>query len=114
MGQMCDTTCNHMNNWRWNNTRAFRDHSNSQTTSSGVIKGTGKRFSWYGSDDSRGKIEPPTCRQYKPGDFLVVRPLSSHGMINKDGDNENWADPGAPSCGQSRPGDGKDNNDRKG
>jgi hypothetical protein len=79
MGQMFDKTCDQMNNWRWDNPRAFEDevdHSNPQTTSLGKVKRTGERFSWYGCDDLRAKIEPPICRQSKPGDFLAVRPLN--------------------------------------
>jgi len=80
MGQMFVKTCDQMNNWRWDNTQAFRDQvdrSNPQTTSSGKVKRIGERFSWYGSDDLRAKIKPPSCRQYKLGDFLAVRPLNS-------------------------------------
>jgi len=68
-------TQEHMINWRWDNPRAFRDQvdrSNPQTTSSGKVTLTSERFSWYGSDDHRAKIELPICRQYKPGDFLSV------------------------------------------
>jgi len=75
MGQMFDTTRVQMNNWRWDNPRAFGDqvdHSNPQTTSFGKFKCTGERFFWYGSDDPRVKIELPGCRQYKPGNFLAV------------------------------------------
>jgi hypothetical protein len=67
MGQMFDKTHDQMNNWRWDNPWCFRDQvdrSNPQTTSSGKVKRTGERFSWYGSDDLRAKIEPPSCRQY--------------------------------------------------
>jgi len=59
MGQMFDKTRDYMNNWRWDNPNAFRDQvdrSNPQTTSSGKVKRTGERFSWYGSDDPRTKI----------------------------------------------------------
>jgi len=66
MGQMFDKTRNQMNNWRWDNHCAFGDqvdHSNQQTTSSGKVQRTGVLFSWYGSDDVRAKIEPPSCRQ---------------------------------------------------
>ena len=114
MGQMFDKTRDQMNNWRWDNPRAFGDQvdrSNPQTTSSGKVKRTGERFSWYGSDDLRAKIEPPSCRQYKPGDFLAVRPLNWDEIIDEDDDDDNWADPGAPSGGRSRPGDGNDNDD---
>jgi hypothetical protein len=79
MRQMFGKTCYQMNNWRWDDPRAFGDQvdrSNLQTTSSGKVKRTGERFSWYGSDDLRAKIEPPSCRQYKQRDFLAVRPLN--------------------------------------
>jgi hypothetical protein len=68
-----------MNNGRWDNPHAFGDqvdHSNPQTTSSGKVKRIRERFSWYGSDDLREKIEPPSCRQCKPGDLLAVRLLN--------------------------------------
>jgi hypothetical protein len=68
MGQMFDTTSDQTNNWRWDNPHAFGDqvdHSNLQMTSSGKFKQTGVRFSWYGSDDLRAKIEPPSGRQIK-------------------------------------------------
>jgi hypothetical protein len=75
MGQMFDKTRDQMNNWRWDNPRAIGDEvdrSNPQTTSSGKVKHTSERFSWYGSHDLRAKIEPPSCRQYKPGDCLAI------------------------------------------
>jgi hypothetical protein len=109
---MFDKTRDQMKNWRWDNPRAFGDqvdHSNPQTTSSGKVIRTCERFSWYGRDDLRAKIEPPSCRQYKPGDFLAVRPLNWDEIIDEDDDDDNWADPGAPSGGRSRPGDGNDN-----
>jgi hypothetical protein len=114
---MFDKTRDQMNNWRWGNPRAFGEQVNRfnpQTTSSGKVKRTGERFSWYGSDDLRAKIEPPTCRQYKPGDFLAVRPLNRDEIIDQDDDDENWADPGGPSGGRSSPGEGNDNDDSKG
>jgi hypothetical protein len=117
MGQMFDKTLDQMNSWRWDNPHTFGDQvdrSNPQTTSSGKIKRTGERFSWYGSDDLRAKIEPPSCQQYKPGDFLAVRPLNWDEIIDEDDDDENWADPGVPSGGRSRPGDGNDNDDGEG
>jgi len=103
-----------MNNWRWENPHAFGDwvdRSNPQTTSSGNVKRAGDRFAWYCSDDLRTQIEPWSCRRYKPGDFLSVRPLNSEEIIHMDDDDENWADPGAPSGGRSHPGDGNDNDD---
>jgi len=93
---MFDKTCDQMNNWRWDNPRAFGDQvdrSNLQTTSSGKVEWTGERFSWYGSNDLRAKIEPPSCRQYKPGDFLAVRPRNWRRIIDDDDDDENWVDP---------------------
>jgi len=117
MGPMFDKTRDQMNNWRWDNPHAFGDQvdrSNVQKTSSGKVKRTGERCSWYGSDDLRAKIEPPSCRQYKPGDFLAVRPLNWDEIIEEDDDDENWADPGAPSGGLHRPGDDNDNDDGEG
>jgi len=111
---MFDKTRDQMNNWRWYNPRAFGDQvdrSDPQTTSSGKVIRTGERFSWYCSDVLRAKIAPPSCRQYKPGDLLAVRPLNWDEIIDKDDDDDNWADPGAPSGGRSRPGDGNDNHD---
>jgi len=117
MGQMFDKTRDQMNDWRWDNPHAFGDQvdcSNPQTTSLGMVIPTGERFSWYGRDDLRAKIEPPSCRQYKPGDFLAVRPLNWDEIIDEDDDDENWADPTMPSSGWSRPGDGNDNDNGKG
>jgi hypothetical protein len=114
MGQRFDKTRDQINNWRRENPRSFGDEvdrSNPQTTSSGNVKRTGERFSRYGSDDLRAKIEPRSCRQYKPGDFLVVRQLNWDEIINEDDDDDNWVSPGAPSAGSSRPGDGHDNVD---
>jgi hypothetical protein len=114
MGQMFDKTRDQMNNWRWDNPRAFGDQvdrSNPPTTSSGKVKRTCERFSWYGSDDLRAKIEPPSYRQYKPGDFLAIRPLNWDEIIDEDDEDDNWADPGALSGGRSRPDDGNDNDD---
>jgi hypothetical protein len=111
---MFDKTCDQMNNWRWDNPCAFGDQvdsSNPQTTSMGKVKRTGERFSLYGSDDLRAKIELPSCRQYKPGNFLAVRPLNCDGLIDDDDDDENWAGCGAPSGGWSRPCDDNDNDD---
>jgi len=117
MGQMFGKTRDHINNWRWDNPHAFRDQverSNPQTTSSGKVKRTGEHFSWYCSDDLRAKFEPPSCQQYKPGDFLAVGPLNWDEIIDEDGDDENWADPGGSSGGRSCPGDGNDNDDSEG
>jgi hypothetical protein len=117
MGQMFDKTRNQMNNWRWDNPQAFGDQvdrSNPQTTGLGTVKRTDERFSWYGSHDLRAKIEPPSCRQYKPGDVLAVRPLNWDQITDEDDDDENWADPRGPSGGRSRPGEGNDNDDSEG
>jgi hypothetical protein len=117
MGQAFDKTHDQMNNWKWDNPHAFGDQfdrSNPQTTSLGKVKCTSERFSWYGSDDLRAKIEPPSCRQYKPGDFLAVRPLNWDEIIDEDDDDENWEDPGAPSGGRSCPGNGNNNDDGEG
>jgi hypothetical protein len=106
-----------MNNWRWANPRAFRDqvdHSNSQTTRLGNIQCTSEHFSWYGSDDPRAKIEPPSCRLFKPGNLLAVTPLNWDKIIGKDDDNDSWAEPGAPSSGRSHPGNGNDKHNVKG
>jgi len=92
MGQMLDKTHYQMSNWRWDNPHAFGDQVNCfnpQTTSPGKVNCTGKRYSWYSSDDIRVKIEPPSCRQYKPGDFLAVRPLIWDEIIDEDDDDEN-------------------------
>jgi len=59
-------------------------------------------------------IEPPSCRQYKPGDFLAVRPLNWDELIHEVDHNDNWADPRAPSGGRSRSSDGNDNDDCEG
>jgi len=117
MGQMFHKTPDQMNNWWWDNPRAFGDqvdHSNPQTTISGKVKRTGESFSWDGSDDLRAKFEPSSGRQYKPGDFLAVRPLNWDEIIEEDDDDDNWADPGAPSGGRSSLSDGTDNHDSEG
>jgi len=117
MEQMFDKTRDQMHNWRWDYPCAFGDQvdrSNMQTTSSGNVKCTGKCFSWYGSDDLRAMIEPPSCWQYKSGHFLAIRPLNWNDIIDEDDDDENWADPGAPSDGRSRPGNGNDNDSGEG
>jgi hypothetical protein len=106
-----------MNNWRWGIPRAFGDHvdrSNPPTTSLGKAKRTGEHFSWYSSDDLRAKIEPPSCRQYKPGDFLAVRPLNGDEVIDEHHDDDNWPDPGAPSGGRRSPSAVNDNDDSQG
>jgi len=114
---MFHTTHDQTNIWSWDNPCAFGDqviHSNPQTTSSGKVKSTGERFSWYVGDDPRVRIDRPSCRQYKHGDFLPVRPLNWDGIIDKDDDNENRGDPRAPSRGRSHCGDDNDNDDYEG
>jgi hypothetical protein len=114
MGLMFDKTRDQMNNWRWDNHRAFGDQvnrSNTQTTSSGNVKRTGERISWYDSNDFQAQIELPSCRQYKPGDFMAPRPLNWDEITDEDDDDDNWVHPGAPSSGRSCPGDGNDNDD---
>ena len=105
-----------MNNWSCDNPRAVGDQvdcSTPQRTRLGKVTSTGGRFSWYASDDSRAKIEPPSCRQYKPGDFLAVRPLNHEEIIDED-DDENWAHTRAPSGGRSCPGHDTDNDNSEG
>jgi len=60
------------------------------------------------------KIEVATCRQYNPGDFVVVRPKNWAKLIEEDDNDEHGADPGAPSCGWWCHGDGNDNEDGEG
>ena len=106
-----------VNNWRWDNHRAFGDQvdrSNLQTSSLGKVKRTGERFSLDSSDGLRAKIEPPSCRQYKPGDIQAVRPLNWDEIIDRDDDDETWADPSVPSGGRSHPGDDNENGDGEG
>jgi hypothetical protein len=89
---MVEKTRHQMNIWRWDNPRAFGDQvdrSNPQTTSSGNVKRNCESFSWYGSDDLRIKIDPPSCRQYKAGDFLAIRPLNWDEIIDEEDDDEN-------------------------
>ena len=79
MGQRVDKTRDQMNNGRRDNPRAFGDQVdcfNTHTTSWGRVKSTGDHFSWYVRDDSRARIEPPHCRQYKTGHFLAVGQLN--------------------------------------
>ena len=113
---MFDNSCDQSNNWRWDNPSAFGDQvdrSKLQTTSSGQVKPTSQRFSWQSSNDVRAKIEPQRCRQYTPGDFLAVRRLNCDEIFDEDGDDEDWAEHGAPSRGRSRPGDGYHNDNGK-
>jgi len=44
-----------------------------------------------------------------PGDILAVRPLNWAEIIVQNDDDDNWADPRAPSGVRSHPGDGNDN-----
>jgi len=114
MGQIVDKSRNQMNSWRWDNPWAFRDQVarfNLQTTSLGHVRFTSEHFAWYGRNNLRGKIEPPSCPQYKPGNFLAVRPLNSDEIFDQDDDDGSWADPGVLSCGRSRPNDGNHNDD---
>ena len=114
---MFDKTHDLMNHWWWDNPHSIRDEVkrfNPRTTISGKVKHTGKHLSWYCSDDPRAKIEPPSCLQYKPADFLAVRPLNSDAIIDEDDDDENWAHPGVPGGGRSHPTDGNDNYDCEG
>jgi hypothetical protein len=80
MGHMFDKTRDQLNNWRWDNPQAFGDvvdRSNPQYTKSGKIKRTGARFKWYGSSDFAAKMEPPTCREHDPADFVALAPIVS-------------------------------------
>jgi hypothetical protein len=109
---MFNKTRDQMNNWRRDNTCGFGyqgDRSNLHTTSSRKVKRTAECFSWYGCDALRAKIEPPSCRQYKPGDFVAISPLNWDEIIDEDDDYTNWADTGAPSGEWSRPGGANDN-----
>ena len=117
IGQIFDKTHDQMNIGRWDNPSAFGDQvdcSNPQTTSSGNVQRTGQRFSWYRSDELRANIDPASCRQYKPGDFLAIRPLNWGEIIDQDDDNDNSVDPGLPSGGRRRPSDGNDNDNSEG
>jgi len=65
-----------MNNWRWANPHAFGDQVDSSNPEPTILRNvihTGERFSWYGRDDLRARIEPQSCRPYKAGEFLAVR-----------------------------------------
>jgi hypothetical protein len=63
----------------------------------------------YGSHGLRAKIEPPSSREYKPADFLGVRPLNWDEIINENQDGENWAHPGALSIEWGSPGNDNQN-----
>jgi hypothetical protein len=117
MGQMFRKTQDTMINRRWDNPHAFGDEvdcSNLVTIRSGKVKCTSKHFSWYGSKDLRGKIERPSCQQYKAGDYLAIRPLNWDEIFGEDDDDENMADAAAPNSERSRPSDGNDNDDSEG
>jgi len=62
----------------------------------------------------RAMIEPPSFRQYEPGDFQAFRLLNWNEIINKDDEDENWGDPGVLSSGRSSPGVGNDNDNGQG
>jgi len=83
-------------------------------TSLGKVKRTSERFSWYSSDALRAKTQPPSCRQYKPDDFLAIGPQNWDEIIDEDDDDENLADPDSPSGGRSRTGDGNFNDSGEG
>jgi len=59
-------------------------------------------------------MEPPSCRQYTPGDFLAFGPLTWDEIIDENDDDENWADPAALSGGKSLPSNGNDNDNGEG
>jgi hypothetical protein len=116
MGQIFDKTHYKRNNWMWDNLCAFGDpvnHSNVMATTLGKVKCTSEHFACYCSDDLRAKIEPPSCRQYKPGNFLAIRPWNWDEIIDKVNDNENWAVPTVPrgewSCASDGNGNGNGN-----
>jgi hypothetical protein len=115
--QMFVKTHDQLNNWRWDNRRAFGDqvyHANLQTTSSGKVNHTSEHFSWYGREDLRAMIEPRSCRQYKPCNFLAIRPANWDEIINEDDDDDNRADPEAPIGGRSHRGEDNENHHGEG
>jgi hypothetical protein len=59
-------------------------------------------------------IEPPSCQQYKPGNFLAARPLNWDEIMDEDEDDENWVDRGVPSGGRICPSDGIRNDNGEG
>ena len=77
-------------------------------------KCTTVRVSWYCHEDLRAVIEPSSCREYKQGDFLALRPLNLDETIHKNDDDENSMDPRAPCGGRSRHRDANDNNNCEG
>jgi len=106
-----------MNNWRWKHPCAFGDpvgRSNEQTTSSWKVTRTGERFSWSGINDLRANSVSPGCGQYKPGNFLAVRPPHWDETIDEDADDVHSADSGSLNSGRRRPGDVNDNDGGQG
>jgi len=117
MGQMFDKTCDQTNNWSQDNPHAFVHQVNRscpKSTSYGKIQCTGERFTWYISNGLRAKIEPPSCRQYTPGDFLTIRLLNWDEIIDADDYHENWAETRARSSERSCPSDGNAYDDSEG
>jgi hypothetical protein len=109
MGQMFDKTQDQMNNWRWDNPPAFGDEvncSNLQTPSSEKDKHSRGHFSWDDSDDTWATFEQQSYWKFKPVDFLLVEPLNLDDIIDKDDDDEKWADSGVPSSGRGHRGMG--------
>jgi len=105
-----------MNNWRWDNPCAVRDQfncSNPQSTSSEKDKCTSEHCGWDCSNDLRALVETPRYQQYKPGNFLSVSPLNLDEIISKLNNRQICADPRARCCGNSRPGDGNENDNCK-
>jgi len=117
MGQMFDETHDQMTNWWWGDAFAFGDQVdcyNPLSTRSRKDQRTREHFSWYGRDDRRANIEPPSCGDCRLDNFLIIRPLNCDEIIDKDDDDETLADPGALSGGRSHRGDGNDNDDGEG
>lgn len=83
-----------MDNWRRDNPHAISDQDNCcnpQRTSAEKVKCTGHHFSSYGRNDLLAKVDLPSYRQYKPGDFLAIKLLNCNETIDKDDGDENWA-----------------------
>jgi len=80
----------------------------------GRLHATVSVSSRYGSDAVSSKIEPRSCRQDEPGDFVAVRPLNWDERIDEDDDDENWTAHGEPRGGRSRSGNSSENDDGKG
>jgi hypothetical protein len=114
---MFNITSVQKNNWRSENPHAFGDQvdrSLQWITSLGNDKRTSGRFSWAIRDDLRAIVEPVNCRQYKPCDFLAIKPLHWDEIIDEDDDDNNWGDPGASGGARSRLSDGNNNDDGEG